>query len=201
MVASMRPSISNSERILRLLDSKLHESIELNIYGRAALALGFAHPHAEHYATRDVDAVIPMNIVEAFAHNDDFWNAQEAVNKELQTESLYITHIFSDADVIIRANWIDNRVPIHLSFRMLQVYRPSTLDLILTKMMRDDLQDLADVEFLISNEPDIAGEIPEVFAHAKIPDLPELLEQFEQMKPKVIQIARRFARDGTKKVD
>lgn len=188
----MRLSVSNPERILRLLDSKLGHPVELNIYGRAALALGFSAPKEEHYATKDVDALIPINAVEAFTHNDDFWNAQEAVNKELETESLYITHIFSEADVIIRPDWANSRVPIPLTFQKLRVFRPSTIDLILTKMMRDDPEDLADIEFLLRHEPSVAIQIPQVFNLAAIPNIPEVVEQFERMRPKITHLARRF---------
>jgi len=56
----MPVAISNPEKILRLLDSKLTKPMELTIYGRAALALGFAHPKADFLSTKDVDAVIPI---------------------------------------------------------------------------------------------------------------------------------------------
>jgi hypothetical protein len=62
MVTPMRLAISNPEKILRLLDSKLTKPMELTIYGRAALALGFAHPKADFLSTKDVDAVIPITV-------------------------------------------------------------------------------------------------------------------------------------------
>jgi hypothetical protein len=192
MDTSVRNSISNPERILRLLDQKLSSPMELTIYGRAALALGFDHPRDEFFSTNDVDAVIPVDSAESFRQNEDFWVAQEAVNKELESEGLYMTHIFTDADVILCPGWAGQRVPIAMSFQNLRVFRPSTLDLILTKMMRDDPIDLADIEFLFLQEPSMALQIPSVFDQAKIPEIPEIVEQFESMKPKVVQIAERF---------
>jgi hypothetical protein len=89
----MRLAISNPEKILRLLDGKLTKPMELTIYGRAALALGFAHPKADFLSTKDVDAVIPICTLDAFRENDEFWNAQEEINKELEPHGLYITHL------------------------------------------------------------------------------------------------------------
>jgi len=192
MVTPMRLAISNPEKILRILDSKLTKPMELTIYGRAALALGFAHPKADFLSTKDVDAVIPICTLDAFRENDEFWNAQEEINKELEPHGLYITHLFTDADVIIRPDWAEHRVPISMDFKNLRLYRPATIDLILTKMMRDDPIDLEDVNFLILQEPAVALQIPAVFDQANVPDIPEIPGQFEKMKPKVVQIANRF---------
>jgi len=130
--------------------------------------------------------------LDAFRENDEFWNAQEENNKELEPHGLYITHLFTDADVIIRPDWAEHRVPISMDFKNLRLYRPATIDLILTKMMRDDPIDLEDVNFLILQEPAVALQIPAVFDQAKVPDIPEIPGQFEKMKPKVVQIANRF---------
>jgi hypothetical protein len=192
MVKTMRFAISNPERILRLLDEKISQLTELNLYGRAALALGFPPPQTPHFSTKDVDVVIPLNAIEAFVRNEDFWKAQEEVNQQLEAEGLYITHLFSEADVIIRPSWTEDRVPIPLTFQKLKIYRPSSLDLTLTKMMRDDPEDIADIEFIISREPQIAAGVPAAIAQARIPEIPELIEQFERMKPKVLSIAKRF---------
>jgi hypothetical protein len=170
----MPVAISNPEKILRLLDSKLAKPMELTIYGRAALALGFAHPKADFLSTKDVDAVIPICTLDAFRENDEFWNAQEEINKELEPHGLYMTHLFTDADVIIRPDWTEHRVPISMDFRNLRLYRPE------------------DVNFLILQEPAVALQIPAVFDQAKVPDTPEIPSQFEKMKPKVVQIANRF---------
>jgi hypothetical protein len=79
-----------------------------------------------------------------------------------------------------------------MDFKNLRLYRPATIDLILTKMMRDDPIDLEDVNFLILQEPAVALQIPAVFDQANVPDIPEIPGQFEKMKPKVVQIANRF---------
>ncbi len=50
--------MNNAEKILTALDRKLTASVELTLYGRAALFLGFEHPPAEYALSRDVDAVL-----------------------------------------------------------------------------------------------------------------------------------------------
>jgi len=184
----MRLGVSNPLRILRLIDANLTQPLDLVIYGRGAIALGYSHPKVEHQATNDVDAIIPASGLEAFRQNEDFWRAQEQVNRQLESEKLFVTHIFSDEDVIIRPGWERDKVVIASGLSKLRVFRPSTLDLILTKMMRDDPQDLADIEFLLSREPRVAAQIPGGIAQARIPTIPELVEQFERMKPKVLKL-------------
>jgi hypothetical protein len=50
----------NAERILQAVDSHLDHEVSLVIYGRAAIALGFANPPASVTRTLDVDAIIPV---------------------------------------------------------------------------------------------------------------------------------------------
>ncbi|HEX5218368.1 MAG TPA: hypothetical protein VFZ59_02275 [Verrucomicrobiae bacterium] len=81
-----------------------------------------------------------------------------------------------------------NRVVVQLKLQLLTVSRPSTLDLILTKMMRGDENDLADIRFLLSQER-IAGQFAEAFSRARVPDVPEIRELFLKAQPKVLQLA------------
>ena len=75
--------------------------------------------------------------------------------------------------------------------RWLRLFRPATLDLILTKMMRgDDAQDMADIGFLIQHDAITAAQIEMALDEAVIPDLAELREAFEQAKPRVRDLAR-----------
>ena len=55
--------------------------------------------------------------------------------------------------------------------RWLRLFRPGTLDLILTKMMRgDDPQDMADIRFLMDYDRINSSELEQAFADAVIPD-------------------------------
>ena len=78
------------------------------------------------------------------------------------------------------------------STRWLRLFRPATLDLVLTKMMRgDDPQDLADIAFLIRHDQITPAQIESAFAAAVLPDLVELREAFERAKPRVRELAAR----------
>ena len=120
----------------------------------------------------------------------DFWLAQQQANAELEPEGLYLTHLFRELEVILTPDWADRRVPTPLKFPHLSVFRPSTLDLILTKMARGDENDLADIRFLLSREPLTAVQLTEAFARARVPDVPEIRELFQAAQPKVLELAR-----------
>jgi hypothetical protein len=52
--------MSNPLVILQALDRHLDHPVELTLYGRAALALGFSPHLPQHETTQDVDAIIPL---------------------------------------------------------------------------------------------------------------------------------------------
>jgi hypothetical protein len=181
----------NAERILLTLDHRLDHEVELIIYGRAAIALGFENPPDVVTRTLDVDAIIPVSRVSDFRDDTNFWDAQEAANKELEKDGLYITHLFEADQVFLRRSWEQHIVPVtHPPTRWLRLLRPATLDLILTKMMRgDDPQDMADVAFMIRHDRVTAAQIEGAFAEIVIPDLVELRDAFERAKPRVRELA------------
>lgn len=55
--------ISNPLRILQTLDRHLHHPVDLYVYGRSALALGYPSAAAALHATMDVDAILPSRIL------------------------------------------------------------------------------------------------------------------------------------------
>jgi hypothetical protein len=93
--------------------------------------------------------------------------------------------------VFLRRDWERHLAPItRPPVRWLRLFRPATLDLILTKMMRgDDPQDMADIAFLIRHDCLKADQIEGVIAQAAIPELAELREAFERAKPRVRELA------------
>jgi hypothetical protein len=177
--------MNNAERILRCLDEHLSKPLELIIYGRASIALGFKSPLPEQISSSDVDAIIPITKLQQLQSNEDFWNAQASTNSALEKDGLFFTHLFTDDDVILREGWEDRKVPIDLNFKNLKLFRPATEDLILTKMMRDDPQDLTDIRFLISREPDVIPKVERAIQEAKVPPISEIQEQFGRVTPKV----------------
>lgn len=184
--------MDNASIILRALDERLDHPVRLVLYGRAAIQLGFDGAPAETAQSKDVDAILPLADQEALSNDGVFWDAQEAVNLHLRPQGLYITHLFRADQVFLRRDWEQHLVPItRPPTRWLRLFRPATLDLILTKMMRgDDAQDMSDIAFLIHHDRVTAEQIEAALRDAVIPDLVELRDAFEQAKPRVREMAR-----------
>ena len=182
--------MNNPLRILQTLDHHLVASADLTLFGRAALALGYPASPATFAATQDVDAILPLSWLAAEDENLDFWEAQQHTNAQLEPEGLYLTHLFRELEVILTPDWLSRRVRIPLELRRLAVFRPATLDLILTKMARGDENDLADIGFLLTREPLTADQLSAAFAVARVPDIPETQALFRAAQLKVLAMAR-----------
>ncbi len=180
--------MNNPLRILQTLDGYLTAPAELCLFGRAALALGYSPHPAAFTATEDVDVILPLSWLSAGDGNLDFWEAQQRTNQRLEAEGLYLTHLFREIDVILRPDWYAHRVSIPASFDRLTVFRPATLDLILTKMARGDENDLADIGFLLNCERISASELRTAFALARVPDLSETHALFLAAQSKVLSL-------------
>jgi hypothetical protein len=182
--------MDNASIILLALDERLGHPLRLILYGRAALQLGFDSTPPETALSKDVDAIVPWGEADALAADDRFWEAQEAVNRSLRPQGLYITHLFRADQVFLRRDWEQHLVPItRPCTRWLKLFRPATLDLILTKMMRgDDAQDMADVAFLIRHDGIAPTQLETALTQVVIPDVAELREAFERAKPRVREL-------------
>jgi hypothetical protein len=189
--------MNNPLRILQTLDRHLAGSAEITLFGRAALALGYASSPAAFAATQDVDLILPLSWLAAEDENLDFWQAQQRTNAELQPDGLYLTHLFRELELILTPDWLSRRIQLPLEFRRLAVFRPATLDLILTKMARGDENDLADIEFLLMREPLSADQLATAFTRARVPDVPEIQALFRAAQPKVLILAKRLGRTPT----
>lgn len=182
--------MNNPLLILQTLDRHLDHRIELTLYGRAALALGFPAHKPWHETTQDVDAIIPLAQLDALRADAQFWDARDATNAELAERGLYLTHLFTEAEVFLLPDWLHRRVPIAVAFTHLKLLRPATIDLVLTKMMRGaDPEDLADLEFLLGCEPKSEAQLREAIARARLPDIQELRDAFQTAQPKVLALA------------
>ena len=187
--------MDNPTRVLTTLDRHLNHEVSLVIYGRAALCLGFDQPREEFANTEDVDGTIRLSQSDALSNDAGFWDAIEATNEELETDGLYLTHLFRADQVFLRADWERHIQPIaRPTTKHLNLLRPATIDLILTKMMRgaDDL-DMEDITFLVHSEPVTLAAIERAFEQVRLPDVPELQQAFEKAKPLVRQIVSRFS--------
>lgn len=182
--------MSNALTILLALDEKLTSTIELTLYGRAALQLGYDPPLEEHAQSRDVDAVFWLGQAEALKEGTNFWESIEAVNRELGERGLYISHFFTEDQVILQPDWKVNRIPLIGPWRRLDLFRLGDLDLLLTKLMRDDPLDRKDALFIIERASLALDEIEAAMNRARVPQIPEIQEQFEIAGRKVLALVQ-----------
>lgn len=181
------------ERLLLALDAGLDHEVRLIIYGRSAVWLGFENPPAAAATTQDVDAIIPNEQVQALADDLQFWDSRDAVNERFKSDGLYITHLFPESGVFLRRDWLNHIIPItRLNPCHLRLFRPATVDLVLTKMMRgNDEQDMADAEFMIRHDRITEAQLLEAFSQVKPIELAELRDAFMKAKPIVLKIANK----------
>jgi hypothetical protein len=181
--------MNNPLRILQTLNSHLKKPTELTLFGRAALALGFENSPPVFATTQDVDAILPLAWLAAEDENLDFWEAQQKTNAELEPDGLYITHLFRELEVILTPDWLSGRAPVPIELGTLALFRPSTVDLILTKMARGDENDLADIRFLLQQEKILPDQLRSAFLRARVPEVAEIRELFRAAQPKVLALA------------
>jgi hypothetical protein len=171
--------MTNAERILGALDARLSDRVELTLYGRAALVLGFDRPPEEYALSRDVDAVLWIGQAEALAQTTNFWDAVEGANAELAEHDLYITHFFTEDQVILRPDWREHRVRLPGQWAHLVAYRLGDSDLLLSKLMRDDPLDHADARFIAQAAGWSKADIETLVRVARVPASEEIAEQFQ----------------------
>ena len=184
--------MDNASTILRTLDARLDHSVRLVLYGRAALQLGFNGAPPEVARSKDVDAIIPIGDIATFDDDIGFWDAQAATNDELRPRGLYIMHLFPADMVFLRRNWEDYLVLVtRPETRWLRLFRPATVDLVLTKMMRGaDPQDMADARFLVEHDDITRAQLEQAFSEVVLPDLVELRDAFAKARPLVLAMGR-----------
>lgn len=170
--------MSHAELILRQLDSRLNAPVELTLYGRAALQLGFADPLPEYALSRDVDAVLWIGQAEELAETSNFWEAVEDVNRLYAERDLYISHFFEEDQVILRPDWRQHRLRIGGEWSCLTLFRLGDLDLLLSKLMRDDPVDLADARFIVARAGLGRAEIENACREARVPEIAEIRQCF-----------------------
>lgn len=178
--------MSNPLRILRTVDHHLTLPAEITLFGRSALALGYSPTPKHFHNTKDVDGILPLSWLQPPDEHEDFWRAVQLTNAELEPDGLYLTHLFREVDIILQPDWFTRRIRIEVDLKKLAVFRPATIDLVLTKMARADEDDLQDVQFLIRSESLTREQLEAAFACARVPDVPEIHELFTRACPKVL---------------
>jgi hypothetical protein len=180
--------MSNPLRILRTVDQHLTLPAEITLFGRSALALGYSPAPAHFHNTRDVDGILPLSWLQPPDRHEDFWRAIQLANADLEPDGLYLTHLFREVDVILQPDWFTRRVRVNLDLKKLVVFRPATVDLILTKMARADEDDLQDIQFMIRADTLTADQLKAACARARVPDVPEIQDLFNRARPKVLAL-------------
>jgi KTSC domain len=182
--------VNNIERILSELDQKLDNTVELTLYGRAALFLGFEDAPREFGQSHDVDAVFWVGQAEELAHKTNFWNAIAELNEQLRPQELYIAHLFEEGQVILTQDWRENRVRLDGPWRNLVLYRLGNADLFLTKLMRYDPEDIADAKFIFAKSGWSEENVAKITAAARVPPEPEIREQFAKGAAEFVKFRR-----------
>ena len=96
-----------------------------------------------------MDLIVPEIQVKIFDQRVDFWDALEKTNEELESTGLYLSHIFDEKQIILHPSWFSSKLKISIGrLNHLNIFVPSPMDLILTKMMRIDPLDRADIVFI-----------------------------------------------------
>jgi len=180
--------MTNAEQILTALDATLTTRVELTLYGRAALLLGYEDPPAEYALSQDVDAVMWMGQAEELCATTDFWDAVERVNAELAHDGLYISHFFTEDQVALRPNWRDCRVAVKKTWPRLNLTRLGDLDLLLSKLMRDDPVDAADAQFIVKSGGLGRSDIERAIAAVRLPASSEVREEFRRASARLLSL-------------
>ena len=139
-----------------------------------------------------MDAIISTIQEKELEADSGFCDAVEASNAELAARGLYITHLLSEREMFLRRDWLDQILAVtRLQLRHLELFRPATVDLVLSKMMRgSDPQKMADAEFMIHLDGIGEAQLLEAFAQMTPIELVELREAFAKARPIVSKFAR-----------
>lgn len=172
--------MTNAQLLLNAVDERLNGPVELTLYGRAALHLGFPQPPPDYALSRDVDAVLWLGQAESLVETSNFWDVIDEVNGLFADQELYISHFFEETQVILTPEWKAHRVAITGPWMHLKLYRLGDVDLFLSKLMRDDPIDRADARFIVESGHLTVDQIREAIHNARVPPIPEIAEQFER---------------------
>lgn len=178
--------MSNAEQILQALDEQLTGPVDLTLYGRAALQLGFTPARPEFAYSLDVDVVLWMGQADELLVHSNLWEAVERVNHQLAQSRLYISHFFEENQVILTKAWRANRIPLDGPWEKLRLHRLANEDLFLSKCMRADPLDLADARYIWRQSGWSRDDVRRIFLKAQVPDIPELAAEFECCQAKLL---------------
>jgi len=177
-----------SELLLASLDQLLEQPVDLVVFGRTALYYAFEAMRDEYARTIDVDIILSSGQAEQLLSSGNFWDALDALNQKYAAEGYYISHLFDESQLILRRDWMNHRLGIPGPWKKLALFRPANQDLLLTKLMRYDPVDLQDAKTICVYSGWSEAEIGAILDSARVPEIPELREQFDLCKHALLKM-------------
>jgi hypothetical protein len=171
--------------LLGALDRELDTPVELTLYGRAAIALGFSTPPPDAALSKDVDGVLWLGQAEELLATN-FWDAVGEVNREFADRGLYISHLFCEDQVILSPDWKHRRTPIAGDWAKLRLHRLGDADLLLSKLMRNDEADQQDALFICRASALDLDALRSEIAKARVPPIPEIEAEFAMASARLL---------------
>ena len=191
--------MNSAQKIAETLDRHLEQPTEIVVFGAGALLLDPQYAaQLQGRMTNDIDVIVPTERELHLDSDKSFWSAVGKTNAELESQGLYITHIFPEKEVALTPEWKSHLVPLlHPEFSKLKLVRPRVLDLVVTKMGRGDAQDCVDVRTMLQLHRAVTGqkiserEIADAAARARVPVIYQ--EIFPKASAQIIAVARELA--------
>lgn len=188
-----------AQTIAETLDRHLERPTEVVVFGAGALLLDpkFA-AQLRGRTTNDIDVIIPLERELHLDADESFWRAVRKTNSDLDSQGLYITHIFPEREVALTPEWKNHLVSLHHpELSKLSLARPRILDLVVTKMGRGDAQDRVDVRTMLQLHRAVTGqniserEIADAASRARVPEI--YREIFPKASAQIIAVAHELA--------
>jgi hypothetical protein len=168
-----------AELILQALDRHLTAPGKIRLLGGAALTLAYGMPRS----TEDVDLLQDDVEVQALIDGADFGEALAAANAELAPQGLYLSHIWGPEQLTLSPGWRERCRPTSVpGLLRLAVEVLSPADLVVSKLVRGDDGDLADIAWLLEGHVG-APEVRRALSTAEVPPL--FAEVFPRAKARV----------------
>lgn len=168
--------------ILETLDRHLKGPATIRLLGGGALTLAYGLERS----TEDVDLLQDDAEIEAMLETADFGHALDDTNAELEPRGLYLTHIWGPEQLILADGWRERCREVSLANLLrLRVTALGPADLIISKLVRADDGDVADMAFLLRTH---AGrdEVERLLEDVRIPDL------FRDVWPQNVAVLRKL---------
>lgn len=176
-------------KILKTLDRHLDAPCRIRLLGGAALILGYGMARS----TEDADLLLDDAEAQFLAEERNFSEALEKTNAELESEGLYISHLWGPEQQILTPDWRSGCRRIALpGMARLEVECLGPLDLITSKLCRADAGDLADIEHLVRVEALTASRVRAAIDSARVPG--EFADVFAAHREKVLSFLARGPR-------